>query len=94
MGTLTVRENIQFSANLRLPSSVSQKDKIDRVDEIIHELGLDTCADSKVLKIIIVIFTFMLWKRGAFRGYVRGTVKMPTNRNGDNQNVDKLKRRL
>jgi ATP-binding cassette subfamily G (WHITE) protein 2 len=48
MGTLTVRENIQFSANLRLPKSVSQEEKIKNVDEIIHELDLDRCADSKV----------------------------------------------
>jgi len=48
MGTLTVRENLMFSANLRLPSSVSQKDKRQKVDEILHELGLTACADTKV----------------------------------------------
>ncbi|ELU14850.1 hypothetical protein CAPTEDRAFT_178643 [Capitella teleta] len=48
MGTLTVRENILFSANLRLPSTVSEKEKEVRVDEVISELGLEKCADTKV----------------------------------------------
>ena len=48
VGTLTVRENLMFSANLRLPSSISKKEKEARVDEIIVELGLTRCADSKV----------------------------------------------
>ena len=48
MGTLTVRENFMFSANLRLPSSVSTKEKEERVQETIYELGLVHCADSKV----------------------------------------------
>jgi len=48
MGTLTVRENLMFSANLRLPQSMSSDEKADRVDEAIEELGLDKCADTKV----------------------------------------------
>ena len=48
MATLTVRENIMFSANLRLPASVSQRVKCRRVDEIIEELGLVRCADNKI----------------------------------------------
>ncbi|KAL8563937.1 hypothetical protein ACOMHN_059367 [Nucella lapillus] len=48
MGTLTVRENFQFSAALRLPSSVTQKVRDARVDQIIYELGLGECADTKV----------------------------------------------
>jgi len=48
MGTLTVRENIMFSANLRLPETMSAEEKCDRVDEAIEELGLDKCADTKV----------------------------------------------
>jgi len=48
MGTLTVRENLMFSANLRLPESLSQKNKRQRVDETIQELGLTSCADTKV----------------------------------------------
>uniref|UniRef100_A0A8C9TYQ7 ATP binding cassette subfamily G member 2 (JR blood group) n=1 Tax=Scleropages formosus TaxID=113540 RepID=A0A8C9TYQ7_SCLFO len=48
MGTLTVRENLRFSAALRLPSSVSQKEKDARVSNFIKELGLTKVADSKV----------------------------------------------
>jgi len=48
MGTLTVRENLMFSANLRLPNSVSQKDKRQRVEDTLQELGLTSCADTKV----------------------------------------------
>uniref|UniRef100_A0A8C7G0M2 Broad substrate specificity ATP-binding cassette transporter ABCG2-like n=1 Tax=Oncorhynchus kisutch TaxID=8019 RepID=A0A8C7G0M2_ONCKI len=48
MGTLTVRENFRFSAALRLPSSVSQKEKEDKVNRLITELGLTKVADSRV----------------------------------------------
>nr|XP_005292067.1 broad substrate specificity ATP-binding cassette transporter ABCG2-like [Chrysemys picta bellii] len=48
MGTLTVRENFEFSAALRLPSTVSEQEKKERVNQIIRELGLAKVADSKV----------------------------------------------
>ncbi|KAA8594693.1 hypothetical protein FQN60_011828 [Etheostoma spectabile] len=48
MGTLTVRENLRFSAALRLPSSVPQSEKEARVNHLINELGLTKVADSKV----------------------------------------------
>jgi len=48
MGTLTVRENLMFSANLRLPESISVEEKARRVEEVIEELGLGKVADSKV----------------------------------------------
>ncbi|NXP24697.1 ABCG2 protein, partial [Scytalopus superciliaris] len=48
MGTLTVRENLTFSAALRLPKSVKQQEKKERVNQIIKELGLSKVADSKV----------------------------------------------
>ncbi|XP_067393533.1 broad substrate specificity ATP-binding cassette transporter ABCG2-like isoform X2 [Emydura macquarii macquarii] len=48
MGTMTVRENLLFSAALRLPSSISFKEKEERVTQIISELGLSKVADSKV----------------------------------------------
>ncbi|CAH1794454.1 unnamed protein product [Owenia fusiformis] len=48
MGTLSVRENFHFSAALRLPSSVSYEERKERVEEIIVELGLTKCADTKV----------------------------------------------
>ena len=48
MGTLSVRENFLFSANLRLPSSVTKAEKESRVDAVINELGLPHVANSKV----------------------------------------------
>ncbi|NWS60829.1 ABCG2 protein, partial [Chunga burmeisteri] len=48
MGTLTVRENLKFSAALRLPKSVTEREKNERVIQIIKELGLSKVADSKV----------------------------------------------
>lgn len=48
MGTLTVRENLTFSAALRLPSSISQEEKKQKVDRLIQELGLGRVANSRV----------------------------------------------
>ncbi|XP_028264073.1 broad substrate specificity ATP-binding cassette transporter ABCG2b [Parambassis ranga] len=49
MGTLTVRENLLFSANLRLnPKHYSSVDKHSRVNAIIGDLGLADCADTKI----------------------------------------------
>ena len=48
MGTLTVKENLMFSANLRLPSSIGAKERSRRVDETIQELGLVECQNTKV----------------------------------------------
>ncbi|XP_036619302.1 broad substrate specificity ATP-binding cassette transporter ABCG2 [Trichosurus vulpecula] len=48
MGTLTVRENLQFSAALRLPMSVRNKEKNERVNRVLKELGLEKVAESKV----------------------------------------------
>ena len=50
MGTLSVRENLQFSAALRLPRSIGEKEKRARVDMVINELGLEDVAESKVYK--------------------------------------------
>ncbi|KAM9678296.1 broad substrate specificity ATP-binding cassette transporter ABCG2 isoform 1-T2 [Trichechus inunguis] len=48
MGTLTVRENLQFSAALRLPTTMKNREKNERINKIIQELGLEKVADSKV----------------------------------------------
>ncbi|XP_073326630.1 broad substrate specificity ATP-binding cassette transporter ABCG2b [Pagrus major] len=49
MGTLSVRENLLFSANLRLnPKHHSSADKNSRVNAIIQDLGLIDCADTKI----------------------------------------------
>lgn len=49
MGTLTVRENLQFSAALRLPTTMRNHEKNERINRIIQELGLEKVADSKVM---------------------------------------------
>ncbi|KAM8800917.1 broad substrate specificity ATP-binding cassette transporter ABCG2-like isoform 1-T2 [Rhynchonycteris naso] len=48
MGTLTVRENLQFSAALRLPTTMTNHEKNERINIVIQELGLTEVADSKV----------------------------------------------
>ncbi|XP_013866836.1 broad substrate specificity ATP-binding cassette transporter ABCG2b [Austrofundulus limnaeus] len=49
MGTLTVRENLLFSANLRLsPKFYSSADKNSRVNSVLKDLGLTDCADTKI----------------------------------------------
>uniref|UniRef100_A0A7S4KVM7 ABC transporter domain-containing protein n=1 Tax=Paramoeba aestuarina TaxID=180227 RepID=A0A7S4KVM7_9EUKA len=47
-GVLTVRENLYYSAMLRLPESMSKKEKLERVEEVIEMLGLTKCADTKI----------------------------------------------
>ncbi|XP_054875894.1 broad substrate specificity ATP-binding cassette transporter ABCG2d [Poeciliopsis prolifica] len=48
METLTVRQNLSFSAALRLPASVPQREKEARVDRLLRELCLTKVADAKV----------------------------------------------
>ncbi|XP_034296352.1 broad substrate specificity ATP-binding cassette transporter ABCG2-like [Pantherophis guttatus] len=48
MGTLTVRENLMFSAALRLPLSTSKYEKKQRVEQVLKELDLSKVADTKV----------------------------------------------
>ncbi|XP_038060930.1 broad substrate specificity ATP-binding cassette transporter ABCG2-like isoform X2 [Patiria miniata] len=48
MGTLTVRENLEFSANLRLTKAVSKEERKQRVQDVINELGLNLCSETKV----------------------------------------------
>lgn len=45
---LTVRENLWFSAMLRLPRDMTMDEKEKRVDEVISELGLRKAADTKI----------------------------------------------
>ena len=49
MGTLTVKENLAFSANLRLSTEkFTATEKAKKVEEVIRELGLEACANSMV----------------------------------------------
>ncbi|KAH9500745.1 ATP-binding cassette sub- G member 2 [Bulinus truncatus] len=48
MGTLSVRENFAFSAALRLPKSIKASARKERINNVIKELGLERCADTKI----------------------------------------------
>lgn len=46
--TLTVREILQYSAELRLPPPVTAEEREAIVEEILLELGLKECADTRI----------------------------------------------
>lgn len=46
--TLTVKENLMFSANLRLSQKISTKEKIQIVNHVISQLELEKCSNSKI----------------------------------------------
>ena len=45
---LTVKETLLITANLRLPNTLSKKEKEQRVDDIIATMGLNTCENTMV----------------------------------------------
>lgn len=45
IGTLTVREHLQFQARVRMDRHFNAKERMDRVQEVIAHFGLDNCAD-------------------------------------------------
>ncbi|KAL3421066.1 ABC transporter [Phlyctema vagabunda] len=46
--TLTVREILQYSAELRLPPPVSDDERAAVVEQVLLELGLKDCADTRI----------------------------------------------
>ncbi|CAJ2509320.1 Uu.00g143460.m01.CDS01 [Anthostomella pinea] len=46
--TLTVRETLRYSANLRLPPPTTKAERMRIVEEVILELGLKDCADTRI----------------------------------------------
>lgn len=46
--TLTVREHLIFQALLRMDASIPEDIKLQRIDKVMLELGLDKCADTRV----------------------------------------------
>lgn len=64
MGTLTVRENLHFSASLRLPGGLSKQEREERVEATLSDLGLYHVAESKVCSCT----TEKPWRRGGGRG--------------------------
>lgn len=47
-GTLTVKENLMFSANVRLSNKIKLNERKRRVETIIDELHLRPCADTRI----------------------------------------------
>lgn len=48
IGTLTVRETISYSAQLRLPDKMAREEKRALVEGTISEMGLQDCADTVI----------------------------------------------
>lgn len=48
---LTVRQQLYFTSNLRLPDSVSKEEKAEIVNHVITTLRIDKCADTKIMLI-------------------------------------------
>ncbi|RPA99436.1 P-loop containing nucleoside triphosphate hydrolase protein [Choiromyces venosus 120613-1] len=46
--TLTVRETLMYSAELRLPENFTQEERAKIVEEVILQLGLKECADTRI----------------------------------------------
>jgi len=59
MGMLTVRENIEFSAALRLPGGTSRSQRQEKVNEVIADLGLSACANTRVRLSVELETTFV-----------------------------------
>ncbi|XP_069162070.1 protein white [Procambarus clarkii] len=47
-GVFTVKEQLHFNAQLRIGKEVSQKDRLQRVKEVMKELGLNKCANTRI----------------------------------------------
>ena len=75
MGTLTVRENLAFSAALRLSSEYSDSDRKARVEQIIQDLGLSQCADTRV-SCVMLTFSYennQPFRKDVFRFHMKET---------------------
>ena len=48
LAKLTVRETLRFAAGLRLPKHMSKKEKDQRAEQVLQQMGLKDCADSIV----------------------------------------------
>ncbi|KAL2223218.1 P-loop containing nucleoside triphosphate hydrolase protein [Thermoascus aurantiacus ATCC 26904] len=46
--TLTVRETLRYSADLRLPPPTTEEERRTIVEQVIQELGLKECADTRI----------------------------------------------
>ena len=55
--TLTVKESVHLSASLRLPRDMDHREREEKVDEVIEELGLSHVANTLVL---ISVATYLI----------------------------------
>lgn len=46
--SLTVRETLRYAARLRLPEEMAVEEKYRRVEDVIEQLDIGSCADSRV----------------------------------------------
>ena len=46
--TLTVTETLELAAQLRLPRKLTNAERMDRVNQVIAELGLRKCAHTRI----------------------------------------------
>ena len=56
-----MRENLTFSAALRLPRSYSWAERKEKVNTVIDELGLRKVADSWVSKLLCYLAIVVCW---------------------------------
>jgi len=56
-GTLTVKENVFMSALMRLPSDMTKDEKLEKVDEVIEELGISHVANTLVMSCTISLLS-------------------------------------
>ena len=61
MGTLTVRENLHFSASLRLSRKLSKRERSKRVEETLSDLGLFHVASLKYVQISLMVMVMHLY---------------------------------
>ena len=48
LGTLTVRETLNFQSKVRMDKGMSRAERANRVSDVIRELGLTNCVDTLV----------------------------------------------
>lgn len=48
IGTLTVREHLTFRAMLRMDKNIKKKDRLQKVEDVIRELGLSKCVNTVI----------------------------------------------
>jgi ABC-type multidrug transport system ATPase subunit len=50
IGELTVQEQLEFQAELRMPNAVTREERAARVESVLDELGLRKCQHTQIGK--------------------------------------------